>query len=188
MLCGYTWARPVSLEPDKVIGQSYIRLDSAYQDIIDILIFGPKPPEPPNPPTVDVSYTSSSTDPTNNILKYRYEHLIKADVEFVYKKASAGMSFKYYSFMQNVDKAFYADFFTAQGIDAKSYRDANRTPEFVFDFRIAYQFSENSKVSFIINNALNREYALRPLDMSAPRSFAFQYSLTLNGVNKKKEN
>lgn len=153
MLAGYTWARPVALEPDKTFGQD---------------INGS-----------NLNYINTSTDTTNYILKYRYENLAKLDFELNYKGLSVGTSFRYYSFMQNVDAIFYSDAIQLLGIDAKGYREENDTPEYIVDFRISYEIVRHSKIAFIINNLLNREYALRPLVMDPPRSFALQYSLTL---------
>jgi iron complex outermembrane receptor protein len=153
VLAGYTWARPIALEPEKTFAQD---------------IGGS-----------DLNYMNTSTDTTNYILKYRYENLAKADIELNYKKLSVGVSFRYYSFMQNVDAIFYSDAIKFIGIDAKGYRDENDTPEYIVDFRISYEIAKHSKLAFIINNLNNREYALRPLVMDPPRSFALQYSLTL---------
>jgi len=162
VLAGYTWARPVSLDPNEPFA---FASDNNPSDTI---------PPPP------LTYVNTSTDTTDYILKYRYEHLPKLDIEFNYKDASLGFSFRYYNFLQNVDKIFYEDFFTAiTGIDIEEYREANKTSEYVFDLRFAYKIASHSKISFIVNNLLNREYALRPLKIDAPRSFALQYNLTL---------
>ena len=160
ILAGYTWSRPVSREPNTPFANAYQLFDTI--------------------PNKEVTYINTSTDTTNYILKYRFEHLVKADIELNYKALSFGVSFKYYSFMQNVDGIFYDPVLTDLfGIDAKSYREANREPEYVFDFRISVEIAKHSKLAFIINNAFNREYALRPLDMNPHRSFALQYTLSL---------
>lgn len=152
ILAGYTWARPVSLDPNKEFAR----------DVND---------QP-------LTYINSSTDTSNYILKYRYEHLVKADIELHIKWFAIGGSYRYYSFMQNVDAIFYNPLINTLGIDAKGYRDANHHPEHVFDFRISAQIARHSKVSFIVNNAFNREYALRPLVINPPRSYALQYAAT----------
>lgn len=162
-LVGYTFSRPQSTTPERVFGESA----GGGQEF---------------------NYENTSTDTENNILKYRYEHLVKADLEFNIYKLSAGVSFRYYSFMQNVDNIFYSGAAGAilpgtpgsEGVAGiKTYREENEEPEYVFDFRVSYQIADHSKVAFIINNALNREYSLRPLAINAPRTFAIQYTITL---------
>lgn len=153
VLAGYTWARPISLEPHKAFGVD------AYDSTLN--------------------YINTSTDTANHVLKYRYENLAKIDFELNYKRLSIGASFRYYSFMQNVDAIFYSEAMKIVGIDAKTYREENHHPEYIVDFRISYEIAKHSKIAFIINNLNNREYALRPLVMDPPRSYALQYSLTL---------
>lgn len=172
ILAGYTYSRPITLSPNYVYGQE---LDGQGKDLTynntGLKNFN------------NGEYADDFTTPSGkdfNLLKYRYEHLIKADIEFNIHKLSVGGSFRFYSFMKNVDEFFYRQLVTDfVGLDAKSYRDANRGPEYVFDFRISYNLKEVNKLSFIVNNAFNREYALRPLSINAPRSFALQYTLTL---------
>ncbi len=153
VLAGYTWAKPVALDPQEPFAVDF----SGKQ----------------------LNYINTSSDSSGYILKYRYQHIAKFDLELNYKKLSAGASFKYYSYMQNVDSIFYSPAIEFINIRAREYREQNNGPEFVFDFRISYEIGQHSKLAFIINNALNREYALRPLVMDAPRSYAIQYSLTL---------
>ncbi len=156
VLAGYMFARPITLTPDYAFGKKY-KTDGSGEEL---------------------TYLNTSTDTTDNILKYRYENLVKLDLEFNYKKASAGVSFRTYSFMKNVD-AFFYDTAPLKGLYAKPYRDENNGMEYVFDFRISYKVATHSKISFVLNNALNREYSLRPLVMDPPRSYVIQYSLTL---------
>lgn len=172
ILAGYTYSRPITLTPDFVYGQE---LEGQGKDLTynntGLKNFN-------NGEYAEDFTTGSGGD--YNLLKYRYEHLIKGDIEFNIHDLSIGGSFRFYSYMKNVDEFFYRQILTDfVGLDAKSYRDANRGPEYVFDFRIAYNIKEANRVSFIVNNAFNREYALRPLSVNAPRSFAFQYTLTL---------
>lgn len=155
ILAGYTWAHPVSLDP--------------------------RTPFATNADGVDQTYINTSTDTANYILKYRYEHLAKVDIEFIIcKKFSIGASYRYYSYMQNVDAIFYNSTFTTfTGLNLQEYREANETGEHIVDLRVSYEIAKHSKLAFIINNVNNREYALRPLAMDPPRTFALQYTLTL---------
>jgi outer membrane receptor protein involved in Fe transport len=124
-------------------------------------------------------------DDAQVILKYRFNHLIKADVEFTYKKFSLGGSVRYNSFMRNVDRVFLdfdSDQFSGDpgplptGI--RQYRkDRNGKGDYIVDFRLSYQVNEMNKVAIIANNVLNREYMIRPLSIEAPRTLAVQYTL-----------
>lgn len=104
-----------------------------------------------------------------NILKYRYKHIAKFDGEITYKKFSFGLSMRYNSFMENIDKFFEL---ALPGI--KNYRDRFNQGDLVFDTRIMYQINKEVRVSMITNNVFNREYTSRPADVKAPRNFAVQ--------------
>jgi outer membrane cobalamin receptor len=104
-----------------------------------------------------------------NILKYRYKHIAKFDGEITYKKFSFGLSMRYNSFMENIDKFFEL---ALPGI--KNYRDRFNQGDLVFDTRVMYQINKEVRVSMITNNVFNREYTSRPADVKAPRNFAVQ--------------
>jgi iron complex outermembrane receptor protein len=104
-----------------------------------------------------------------NVLKYRYRTMFKIDVETEYKKIYAGFSARYYSFMENIDKPFEA---AIPGV--KTFRDTHNSGDWIFDLRAGYNFSESLRIGFNIKNAGNREYATRPADLQAPRTFLFQ--------------
>ena len=54
-------------------------------------------------------YVANFSDTTTNMLKYRFKHLAKADVEATYQKISFGASMRYNSFMRNIDRVFEDD-------------------------------------------------------------------------------
>jgi len=60
---------------------------------------------------------------------------------------------------------------------AKYREDRNEEGDYVVDTRLSYQFIEKAKVAFLINNLLNREYMIRPLQIEAPRTFIFQFTI-----------
>ncbi|MCE3279488.1 MAG: hypothetical protein K0S44_1679 [Bacteroidetes bacterium] len=110
-----------------------------------------------------------------NILKYRYEHTAKGDVELTYKKIGFGVSCRYNSFMKNIDRFFVEEISGIKGV--KKYRENNRNGDTVFDGRISYQINKTAKFAFIVNNVFNYEYMGRPADIQAPRSYAVQVTL-----------
>ncbi len=160
---GYTYISPKSLEPDYVFAKDYS--------------FGEN---------TDFSYNSTSVNPEKQILKYRFLHTFKADVEFVYKGLATGLSMKYYSPIVNLDKSI-EDFEqatsntggTTQPIKYMNYFYNHNNGNLIMDFRVSYSFNDVHKVSFIANNMLNRWYSIRPLKAEAMRSVLLQYSLKI---------
>jgi outer membrane cobalamin receptor len=161
-LFGYTYIEPVSLTPDSV----YARDKSLGG-------FGQ-----------NLSYKSSSMDTTGNILKYRFKHMFKGDLEFKIYRFSIGASCKYYSKMQNIDRAFrdveiltdgfYPNINRIKGVKYwKTHHDI-----IIWDARISYTITSKQKVSIVCNNIFNVEYSLRPLKIESPRTAAVQYVLT----------
>lgn len=108
----------------------------------------------------------------NNLLKYRYKHSGKADIQLGYKKFSTGISMRANSFMENVDAFFVVAF---PGM--KEYRAAHDQGDYIFDYRISYELHKTAKLSFIINNMFNREVMGRPMDIQAPRVYAVQLTV-----------
>lgn len=123
----------------------------------------------------DVELDSAKNTTKTNLLKYRYEHTGKADVEFGYKKISTGISMRATSFMANIDSFFGENEYFFPGM--RKYRMAHNKGDAIFDFRIAWQVMKTAKVSFIVNNIFNREVMGRPADLQPPRVFAVQLGI-----------
>jgi iron complex outermembrane receptor protein len=125
-------------------------------------------------------YTANFSDTSTNMLKYRFKHLAKADIEATYQHWSLGFSARYNSYMRNIDRVFEDDVdpspissvYILPGL--KAYRQLNNHGNLVLDLRMAYTFKEQYRLSFIVNNFLNAEYATRPGDIQAPRNFIIQ--------------
>ncbi len=128
-------------------------------------------------------YTANFSDKNINMLKYRFKHLAKADVEGNYKKLSAGFSCRYNSFMKNIDLTFEEDLdpslnttvYLLPGL--KEYRKKYNKGSLVFDFRFGYKINEFMRIGLIANNILNTEYSSRPGDIQAPRNFMLQLQM-----------
>ena len=153
LIAGYTYMNPISLDLDYVYGEDY------YD----------KP----------LTYRSSGSDST--MLKYRYEHIAKADVEIVYKGISIGGSMRYNSFMKNIDKIFSNPYLPAlTGISGiNEAREKFKDGDLIIDLRAGYQITKTARLGFIVNNLLNREYMSRPANMMPPRTFAMQLALKI---------
>ena len=117
-----------------------------------------------------VSYAKYSTDTANNILKYRFQTIAKVDLQITYKSFSIGGDVRYYSHMQNLDKAF--NLFNG----LKQFRAKDTTGTTLFDARISMQATKQLKIAFIVDNLFNLSYSLRPLKIEPPRTFAIRVS------------
>jgi len=114
---------------------------------------------------------------SSNFLKYRYRHLVRADAELTFKKFSLGLSMRYNSFMQNIDKVFVTTIGSLFIPGVKHYRENHNTGDMVFDLRTSVQIFGNFKLSFICKNFFNHIYMQRPADMQPPRTFVMQVGL-----------
>jgi outer membrane receptor protein involved in Fe transport len=143
--------------------------------------------------STDSAYIKTLSDPESNMLKYRFNHLFKADVQIDYKKWSTGVSVRYNSYMYNIDRSFEEllldDGNTVLNLTEllgeeilpglREYREERKgRGDLVFDYRISYQTSEQTKAAIIVNNVLNREYMPRPGDIAPPRTIGFQFTLS----------
>jgi outer membrane receptor protein involved in Fe transport len=163
VIAGYTYMKPISLD-----------LDNAYAYEVDIqgtdtIYLG-------NP----ITYRSSSSDST--MLKYRYKHIAKADLEIVYKGFSLGGSFRYNSFMKNIDLIFTQPIIESPAIGITGINESRekfKNGDLIIDLRAGYQMTKTARLGFIVNNLLNREYMSRPANMMPPRTFAMQLALKI---------
>ncbi len=123
----------------------------------------------------DSAYLLTFSDTTTNMLKYRFKHLLKADVQATYKNLYLGASARYNSFMSNIDRVFEGEIFGQEILSGLGqYRMDNQEGSLVFDVRVGYSFKKKYNVSFIMNNVLNTEYSSRPADLQPPRQFLVQ--------------
>lgn len=111
-----------------------------------------------------------------NILKYRYKHSSKLDIDLSYKKFSLGIGSSYNSFMEAVDKIFEQDIFI-KGV--KAYREANNTGNNIYRMRIGYRH-EKLEMQLNAENLFNKEYSVRPGLLEAPRSFTITMGYSIN--------
>jgi iron complex outermembrane receptor protein len=162
-LIGYTYVEPVSLTPDSV----YAHSES----------FG-------GGPGIDLSYKTASLDTTDNILKYRFKHMVKGDLELKIYKFNIGFSYRYYSRMQNIDKAFqdlesltYNANIYFYEIKATQYWKTHWGTE-IIDCRLGYNINDHHKISIVVNNLFNTAYTLRPMKIESPRTTSLQYMVS----------
>lgn len=115
---------------------------------------------------------SSSTD--KNVLKYRFNHSVKLDVEApVSKRFTVGYTYQFNSHMQAIDGIFLV----IPGVF--EFREANNKGFHVMDFRLGYRLHEKVELWTILKNALNEVYSLRPALLEEPRSITVRANVTL---------
>ncbi len=158
LLGGYNYSLPQTLNPNLTYATDSLGNDLKYQNTSSI---------------------TEEDDTSATILKYRFRHTAKMDVELGWKMLSLGFSYRYNSFMENIDRAFYRLDELALNTNLESFRDRTRDGTHVVDMRVAVQITPSSRLSLIINNLFNNAYSLRPLFPEPPRSFIVQYALTL---------
>jgi len=127
----------------------------------------------------DPAYIANYSKPNSNLLKYRFKHLAKLDVEANYLKYSSGISCRYNSFMENIDRVFEQPIAGSTYIlpGLEEYRKKYNKGVFVIDFRLGYKLNDNFRIGLIANNIFNAEYSSRPGDIQAPRNFLAQLQM-----------
>ena len=100
-----------------------------------------------------------------NVLKYRFKHNFKLDIEFTYKKLSLGAALLSNSNMEAIDRLI--EIFVPR---VKEFRDAHTKGFKTLDIRLAFKPIEKLKLSVIGANILNEEYSYRPGLLEAPRN------------------
>ena len=177
VMAGYTYSRPQSVDPFYVYAKDSLGNDVSQVSSSSSLFGTPFDPNYPKPTAADTAEFVK-----NGVLKYRFEHLANIDLELVftimkkYKLSIAG-TYRYYSFMKNVDRVFYQLDVAGFPWDAVQFREANNSGDHVFDLRAAIELSEQVKLGIAVKNVANRVYALRPLKINQPRTTQLQLTV-----------
>ncbi len=119
-------------------------------------------------------------DVLDGLLRYRYRHTLKADLEVDLSHFILGTEFQYYSFMDKVDG--YLEIVASGLADyRKQAQERTITGDIFWNLRAGYDFQKYGKLMLIVNNVLNRESAIRPAKMDPPLNFVIQYSIKVLG-------
>jgi iron complex outermembrane receptor protein len=117
-----------------------------------------------------ISYLTTSSD-TSGVLKYRYRHLFKFDINLERNRFSSGLSMRFNSQMENIDKAFIEPLFNIYLGTATAWENLNRDL-MLLDFRLGYDITEDTRILLNVDNVFNSEQSLRPASLSAPRTYS----------------
>jgi hypothetical protein len=123
------------------------------------------------------SYATTSYNSDNNLLKYRSPHLVRADVEWRQNRLAAGISLRYQTALRNFDAAFVQfeqEGFVEWGLE--NWLNDHPNLPWLVDLRASWKQPKGHLWSVLVSNALNAEYAIRPLTMEAPRLVQLMYT------------
>lgn len=126
---------------------------------------------------------------TSKYLKYRQKHSAKAVLDLHWKRVSIGTNLAWKSKTLAVDYIFVDErprqspeiMDYVRGLlfgDLAGYWKDHNKGYFVMDLRAGIQVTQNVRFQLSVMNLLNKEYSIRPMDVSAPRTFMFQCGLT----------
>jgi outer membrane receptor protein involved in Fe transport len=157
-LLGYTHTTPISTTPEQVFAE----------------------PTFPNSIWPESTFRNTSFNSTDDILKWRIQNTIRADVQLQYKRFMAGTSIRYNSHIQNIDRAFVdLDDSGLFPTGIRSWMESNTTGDTIIDMRVGMDLTTEIRVALIVNNLTNEVYALRPLAIEAPRNMQIQLTANL---------
>ncbi|QTN38004.1 TonB-dependent receptor [Cryomorphaceae bacterium] len=120
-----------------------------------------------------LTYANTSSD-TSGVLKYRYQHLLKLDLQFDYGPWTFGASTRLNDFMANIDLIFESELFALQAPGISESRARLNNGDILWDFRVGYSFNDNLQIRGIIENAFNREVIIRPAKIGPPVQYTLQ--------------
>ena len=157
VIAGYTYTNPTCSTPD----YNYNTSTGALQ--------------------TELSYLTTSFDTTNYILKYRSQHLVRFDAQWTHSKGYAGVSARYQSAIQNFDKAFVdiEDYDPNINWGLAQWIEHNPKQPWIVDMRVGWELKDTHKVAIVASNLFNKEYAIRPLAIEAPRLVNLVYTYEL---------
>jgi len=124
---------------------------------------------------VELSYFSTSSE-TSGLLKYRYKHLAKFDLNLQRNRLNGGIALRYNSPMKNIDLVFNEPFFELY-LGTKAAWDRLNYNTTILDIRIGYDLTEDSRIALNLDNLFNKEYLQRPASLGPPRTYSLLYKL-----------
>jgi hypothetical protein len=118
------------------------------------------------------------------ILKYRSPHVFRFDAQISGAKWFGGLSLRYQTNLQNFDQAFisFEENPAISNINwgARDWLEQNPALPWIIDARFGREWSNGHKITLLMNNITNEEYAIRPMAMEAPRLTTLMYTYEIN--------
>lgn len=155
-LIGQTFLDPVSLTPDSI-----------YAEFTGGSSGG-------------VSYTSTSSDTTGNVLKYRILNTFRANLSVQHEKGwTFGWNGARNTTIQNIDKAFLdIEELGLLEYGLINWLEERPNAQWVHDLQVGRKFGDQHHVELIVRNVANLNYALRPLAAEPNRLWVVRYTFT----------
>ena len=180
LLAGYTYTNPISLTPDL----PYAAILNGT-DTLGVLTYNNTSfdiESVPLDPDILLITSDSVFAPATNLLKYRSQHLVRFDAELRRKNWFVGVSARYQSALQNIDKAWLAFEQALPEIDwgLQTWLTDHPRQPWVFDARAGVNVSDHHKMSVVVSNVTNAEYSVRPLAIEAPRLVNVVYTYEIH--------
>ncbi|MDD6210424.1 MAG: TonB-dependent receptor [Bacteroidales bacterium] len=130
---------------------------------------------------------------TSKYLKYRQKHTAKATLDFQWKRISLGANLSWKSKTLAVDYLMVDErpkyqeevmdyvrnilFGNIEGETLATYWQDHNKGCFLMDLRAGVKVTKEIRFQFMINNLLNKEYSIRPMAVSAPRTYVMQLNM-----------
>jgi iron complex outermembrane receptor protein len=149
VLGGYTYAYPADLSSDTTLRSPGKYLSNLFK-----------------------SFNGDNEEVFGSLLRYRFRHVAKIDIESGYGPFKIGADLVYFSFMDKIDS-----YLELLDIGIEDYRAQSDSGDLVMGMRTSWDFPNQSTLSFQVRNLFNREYSLRPGRLDAPRTFTAQYRI-----------
>ena len=121
------------------------------------------------------NFDGDDPEVAKTLLRYRFRHIAKLDVEAGFDRFRIGVNVQYFSFMDRIDDVF--NYFITGVEDFRAAREGQG--DLILGGRMSYEVTSQSTLSLQIQNGANREYSLRPGRMDAPRTYTLQYRIVL---------
>lgn len=142
LLAGYTYTQPISVSPQAEFVKDFNG----------------------NP----LTFANTRAD-SNAYLKYRYKHLLRADIQARIGDWEPGLSVRYNSRMLNMDNSFVSLIDPSIRTAWDGLKGAK-----VMDLRLAWVPNEQFRLNFQVTNVFNAIFMNRPADLRPPRAFQLQ--------------
>lgn len=149
---GYNYVISKSLEPDKVIAMNY------YGD--------------------ELNYANTSTNVNGDVLKYRPQNSLKADIMVHYGDFNMSYGINWQSEIINIDTAFVSPPIDLFVPGVQTSMNLKLSKRLLQNIRVGYKVNKRLNINLIISNLNNVEHMIRPADLGEPRSYRFHIRYT----------
>ena len=126
---------------------------------------------------IDLTIPPDNPD-TLNLLKYRFKHSFKTNLEFSRKKIRLGTTIIFRSKTERIDEIFIDPLVGNMILPGfPEYWKDHQKAHWIVNARLGYKITRRGELTIHGKNLLNKEYIIRPGDIGPPRNFSLQFSL-----------